>query len=179
MTDKTKTKDGTAMLRWSVIVAVAAIALFGSYRFAIARTGGAQSTTGAPATLAGVPVSGTALGAGPAATGGGGCACCGGSTTQGPAVTKQAEVAGNVQKITVDLSKGYYDPSTIELKAGVPAEITFGQSSGCTGQVQSADLGFSADLTQGPATVKLPALPAGTYRFACGMNMVSGTIVVK
>jgi Cu+-exporting ATPase len=79
----------------------------------------------------------------------------------------------------VDVSKGYYDPSTIELQAGIPAEITFSQSSGCTGQVQSQDLGFSADLTQGSATVKLPALTAGTYGFACGMNMVHGTIIVK
>jgi len=79
----------------------------------------------------------------------------------------------------VDVSKGYYDPSTIELKAGVPAEITFSQSAGCTAQIQSQDLGFFEDLSAGPKTVKLPALKAGTYGFECGMSMVFGSIVVK
>jgi plastocyanin domain-containing protein len=45
--------------------------------------------------------------------------------------------------------------------------------------VQSQQLGFAEDLTSGPKTVKLGALQPGTYTFACGMNMVSGTIVVK
>jgi len=94
-------------------------------------------------------------------------------------VTKQADVVDGVQRITVDLSKGYYDPSVIELVAGVPAEITFGQSTGCTAQVQSQDLGFYEDLQAGPVTVKLAALEPGTYGFTCGMNMVSGSVVVK
>ena len=88
-------------------------------------------------------------------------------------------MTGNVQKFTVDLSKGYYNPNTIELKAGVPAEITFGTGTGCLAQVQSQDLGFYQDLTGGPVTIKLPALAAGTYTFTCGMQMQSGTIVVK
>ena len=71
------------------------------------------------------------------------------------------------------------NPSVIKLKAGVPAEITFGQSSGCTGYVQSEDLGFQADLRGGPQTVRLQGLQPGTYGFACGMNMVTGQIVVE
>ena len=41
------------------------------------------------------------------------------------------------------------------------------------------DLGFSEDLSSGPKTIKLGALKAGTYAFTCGMQMVTGTIVVK
>ena len=167
MNKESRVGNSTAALRWSVVAGVALAALLGSYWVASARTGAAQAATpAAPATAAA-----------PAASGG--CTCCGSATPAGPATTGQATTAGAVQKISVDVSKGYYDPSTIELKAGVPAEMTFSQSSGCTAQVQSKDLGFSADLTQGPATVKLPALSAGTYGFACGMNMVFGTIVVK
>jgi hypothetical protein len=181
-------KDNTALLRWSVIVAISAIALFGSYKYAVAQGQGAQS--GAPALVAASagPAAGAPQPAGASTTGaaastkgaagGAGCACCG-TTTAGPATTKQAAVSGAVQKISVDVSKGYYDPSTIELKAGVPAEITFSRSSGCTGIVESTALGFSQDLTQGPVTVKLPALAAGTYGFNCGMQMVFGSIVVK
>jgi plastocyanin len=174
-------KDNTALLRWSVVVAISVIALFGSYTFAVAQGQGAKSGTPAPLATPTAQAAVAPQGAGTStagAAGGSGCACCG-TATAGPATTKQADVSGAVQKISVDVSKGYYDPSTIELKAGVPAEITFSQSSGCTGVVESTALGFSQDLTQGPATVKLPALAAGTYGFNCGMQMVFGSIVVK
>jgi sulfite exporter TauE/SafE/plastocyanin domain-containing protein len=102
--------------------------------------------------------------------------CCAPATSQKTQGT--AEASGGVQKIAVDVSQGY-NPNEIVLKAGVPAEITFGQSSGCTAIVQSKDLGFEEDLTSGPKTVKLQGLATGTYAFACGMDMVHGTIVVK
>jgi sulfite exporter TauE/SafE/plastocyanin domain-containing protein len=106
----------------------------------------------------------------------GACSCCAPITSQ----KTQGTAAGSagVQKIAVDVSQGY-NPNEIVLKAGVPAEITFGQSSGCTAVVQSKDLGFEEDLTTGPKTVKLQGLATGTYAFACGMDMVHGTIVVK
>ena len=88
-------------------------------------------------------------------------------------------MAGNVQTIAVDLSTGVYAPNVIKLKAGVPTEITFGQSSGCTAVVQSKDLGFSEDLTAGPKTVKIGAMEPGTYAFSCGMEMVFGKVLVE
>jgi hypothetical protein len=168
MTKNSKIETSNTMARWALIAGVAAVALLGSYAFAATR-----SAVPAQAATPGTQVASTAP------SGSSGCACCGTAKPAGPATTGTATTSGNVQKISVDVSKGYYDPSTIQLKSGVPAEITFSASSGCTGQVQSQDLGFSADLTQGPATVKLPALSAGTYTFACGMNMVRGTITVK
>jgi plastocyanin domain-containing protein len=119
-------------------------------------------------------------GAGASAAAGGGC--CGGGAAKAPASASQpkaAKIVGGFQKIAIDVSKGYYDPSAIVLKAGVPTEITFSQSSGCTGQVVSEGLGFSEDLSSGPKTVKLAALQPGEYGFHCGMNMVLGKVVVK
>jgi len=159
--------------RWLVIALIGLVAFFASYRFAQAQD--PTTATGSPGVVA-ASAAGAAPAAGAPASGGGGGGCCGGG---GPVISKQAAVAGGIQKIAVDLSSGSYNPSEIVLKAGAPAQITFGQSSGCTAQVQSQDLGFSEDLSGGPKTVKLPALKAGTYNFACGMNMVSGTIVVK
>jgi hypothetical protein len=157
-----------------LVAALVVAAFFGAYRFAKA----SSSTTGtAPTGIVGAAqqAAGGVLGsAGSGASGGG---CCGGGG--GAPVEGAATVQGGIQKISVDLSSGSYNPNVIKLKAGVPTEITFGQSSGCTGQVQSADLGFAEDLTSGPKTVKLGALKAGTYGFACGMNMVTGQIVVE
>lgn len=72
-----------------------------------------------------------------------------------------------------------YTPSTIELKAGVPADITFSRGQGCASIVKSQSLGFQEDLSSGPRTVQLGALQPGTYDFECGMNMVRGQIIVR
>jgi hypothetical protein len=186
MAQNKKAATGNPVLRWSVVAAIAVVALFGSYGFAQAHGAAAQAATlTAPAPGSGAVAASSSgsgcCGAGgvSSATGiGSGGSCCGGARS-GPAVTGQAVVSGGVQKIAVDVSKGYFDPDTIELKAGVPARITFGQGSGCLSQVQSQQLGFSQDLTRGPVTIELPALAAGTYTFTCGMRMQSGTIVVK
>lgn len=181
---QTAAKSDAGAFRYLVIAVLVLGAFFGAYRFALAREGApAQFGTSVAngATPAGAPsVSGGAN----AGAGGAGCACCGSSApTQGgltgDRVEGTAKLEGNVQKIDVDLSKGYYQPNELVLKAGVPAEITFGESTGCTGQVMSNELGFFEDLSAGPRTVKLPALEKGEYPFYCGMQMVFGKIVVK
>jgi plastocyanin domain-containing protein len=116
-----------------------------------------------------------ASGAAPAAPA---CACCSGAAEQ-PTVEKRAVVEGGVQRITVDVSGGFFDPNVIRLKAGLPAEVTFTEGAGCLAQVMSDDLGFFEDLTRGGATVRLDALQPGRYQFSCGMRMVFGTIVVE
>lgn len=90
-----------------------------------------------------------------------------------------AELAGGVQRISVDLSKGVYDPAVIHAKAGVPLEITFGQGQGCLARVLFPAFGVDQDLTSGGALVELPAMKAGDYEFSCGMKMVFGKIVVR
>ena len=171
-----KAPHGTNATRYAMIAILAVAAFFGAYRFASASN--QQGLAGTVATAAGglVPATGAAAGAGAGAATGGGGGCCGGG---GAPIEGAATVSGGVQKIDIDLSSGSYNPNVIKLKAGVPTEITFGQSSGCTAQVQSSDLGFSEDLSSGPKTVKIGALKAGTYNFACGMNMVTGQIVVQ
>lgn len=174
---------GSRTLREAAIVALVVLAFIASYRFAqviwpgqmadaggaadagVARAEGGRATTGTP---------------GPATVGGGCCATS--SSRQGAAAIGGTEgaavVSGGVQRIDVEVL-GSYRPSTIVLQSGIPAEITFGQSDGCTAVVRSRDLGFEEDLTAGPKTVKLAALAPGTYGFACGMDMVRGEIIVK
>jgi hypothetical protein len=176
-----ETKNSRDGLRWLLLAGLVVAIFAGAYAFASGR-GPSAPTIGTSSV--GAPGVGTASGA----SGGSGatpaCACCGSSAPTKGGVTGNtsagaAAVAGGVQKISVDLSKGYYDPNVITLAAGVPAEITFGQSSGCTGQVISQDLGFSEDLTAGPRTVRIDSPQKGTYAFSCGMQMVFGKIVVE
>lgn len=172
----TNTKNSGGNARYVILAVMVAGAFFGAYQFAQARTAG-SSATAALAPQGAAP-------AGQSAAGGAGCACCGSTAPTANGVTGDpvegaAKLEGNVQKISIDLSQGYYAPNVIKLKAGVPAEITFGESSGCTGQVTSNQLGFFEDLTTGPKTVKLDGLDAGEYEFTCGMQMVYGKIVVE
>lgn len=177
-TENTARTGSNNNVRYLIIGALVIGAFFGAYRFASARNAEPTGQTGAQLVQAGTPAAGD-----PAATAAGGDSCCGGTPPEGgisgELVEGTAEVAGDVQKIDVDLSQGYYQPNQIVLKAGVPTEITFGQSSGCTGQVTSEELGFLEELSAGPRTVKLPALEVGEYPFYCGMKMVYGKIVVK
>jgi len=188
MSQTATTEGKTSKGRYLIIALFILVAFFASYRFAAART----SAKATPAVALGsAAVAGTGVGGGTAAgtpvSGGGSasgsgaaCACCGGGSSASSApVEGAAKVEGAVQRISVDLSSGSYNPNTIKLKAGVPSEVTFGQGSGCLAQVQSQDLSFFEDLTQGPKTIKLPALKAGTYEFSCGMQMVFGKIVVE
>lgn len=176
------TREGATIFgvdRYMVAAIIIAVAFFGAYRFAEARTrADGLSGSGRPEGFA--PVA-AVRGSAPSGIG---CACCGTTAPSADGVTgerveRAARMEGGVQRISVDLSKGYYDPNVIILEAGVPAEITFGASSGCTAQVASDALGFSEDLTSGPRTVKLPALEPGEYPFFCGMRMVFGKIIVR
>jgi len=178
-------QNSKSPLRYLVIAVLIGGAFFGAYSFASARSRGASTpATASNAGLQAAANTSGAAGSKDSGSGGSACACCGSSAPTAGGVTGDkvegaAAVEGDVQKISIDLSKGYYEPNVITLKAGVPAEITFGQSSGCTGQVISADFGFSEDLTAGPRTVTIPSPQPGEYSFSCGMQMVFGKIVVQ
>ena len=182
MTQNTHTRS--AAVRYVVLAVLVVGAFLGAYQFAQARTSG--SVAGTTAGSAGVApgIVGAPGAPDPTGASGAGCACCGSTAPTADGVTGDkvegtAEQAGDVQAISVDLSQGYYQPNVIKLAAGVPAQITFGQGSGCLAQVMSKELGFFEDLTAGPVTINLPALDAGEYSFACGMEMVFGKIVVE
>lgn len=170
---KTETIDTKARNGRYVLIGVLILfAFFASYRIAIAARGG--SNTSAPVGFLAGSVTPVANGD----SAGAACACCGTSGSSTPVEGAAAADTDGVQRITVDTSNGY-NPNVIKLTAGVPAEITFKQASGCMAQVMSEQLDFYEDLTGGDKTVKLDGLTAGTYDFSCGMQMVFGQIVVE
>ena len=91
------------------------------------------------------------------------------------------DASGERQSATITV-KGGYSPAVVSMRAGTPITLTFDrQETGeCTSHVVFADLGLDAMLPGNATTdVKLPALPAGEYPFACGMNMVHGLLRVE
>ncbi|HSK47896.1 MAG TPA: cupredoxin domain-containing protein [Coriobacteriia bacterium] len=84
-----------------------------------------------------------------------------------------------LQKLSINIGTAGYEPAVIEARADAPIELTVAQGEGCAAGFLMPDLGLSADNTAGPATLALGKLEKGTYRFACGMDMVEGHLVVQ
>ncbi len=90
-------------------------------------------------------------------------------------------VEGDSQSISIGVQGGY-SPALIQAEAGKPLTIHFDrkESGECTSHVVFSDLGIDSYLPANRTTaVTLPALKAGDYPFACGMNMVHGMLRVS
>ncbi len=99
----------------------------------------------------------------------------------GPKPVGLAELRAGVQEVAITV-KGGYVPDRIKVRAGVPVRLTFDrQESGeCTSRVVFPDFGVSRSLPAfGQTTVELLPVQSGEFGFACGMNMVHGTLVVE
>jgi len=98
----------------------------------------------------------------------------------GPKKTSVAQLRDGVQEITITV-KGGYSPDLIRVRQGVPVRLVFDrqESGDCTSRVVFADLALSKSLPAfGKATVEFVPERAGRIGFACGMNMVHGTVLV-
>src|SRR6266545_4861204 len=99
----------------------------------------------------------------------------------GPRRTRSARLDDGVQRVEVKV-RGGYSPDVIRLQQGVPTEMVFDrqESGDCTSRVVFPELQVSAAL---PAyertTVRLTPRAAGSFGFACGMNMIHGRLIVE
>jgi len=87
-----------------------------------------------------------------------------------------------VQEVRVTVTEASFDPQRITLRAGAPARITFTRTSDktCATAVVFASLNIRQELPLNvPVTVEFRPDKAGEIAFACGMNMLRGTVVVQ
>jgi YHS domain-containing protein len=91
-----------------------------------------------------------------------------------------AEAVGGIQEVRITV-KGGYSPDRIVARPGLPLRLHFDrqEEAPCSEEVVFPDFGVRRSL---PAfaitTIELPGKPAGSYGFACGMDMLHGTLVV-
>ncbi|MCM3628292.1 cupredoxin domain-containing protein [Paenibacillus glycanilyticus] len=85
------------------------------------------------------------------------------------------------QIIHIEITNDGFQPSNIELRAGVPTKLNFikRNSFNCITSVESKDLDFNQYLNKGDNLITLEELAPGTYKYSCGMLMYHGTIAVK
>ena len=98
-----------------------------------------------------------------------------------PRKASEAQLVGDVQEVRVTV-KGGYSPDLIRVRQSVPLRILFDrQESGeCTSRVVFPDFAVNRALPAYATTaVELNPAKSGQFGFACGMNMVHGTLVVE
>lgn len=87
----------------------------------------------------------------------------------------------DVQDATIVVGETSFEPSRLTVRAGVPARLTFTRTSEktCATSVVFASLKMKKELPLNePVTIEFTPGRAGEIAFACGMNMLRGTLVV-
>lgn len=87
-----------------------------------------------------------------------------------------------VQEALVTVTDASFDPQRLTLSAGVPARVTFIRTSDttCATSVVFASLNIRRDLPLNQrVTIEFMPEETGEIAFACGMNMLRGTVVVQ
>lgn len=86
-----------------------------------------------------------------------------------------------VQEHTIDVA-GQFTPASLTLKAGQPARLHFrrGDTPTCADEIVFPELNIRKKIAANETvTVDVPAQQARTLHFACGMDMMKGTVVVQ
>jgi Cu+-exporting ATPase len=99
----------------------------------------------------------------------------------GPRQARTAQLADGVQRAVLTV-RGGYSPNLIRVRQGVPVELVFDrqESGDCTSQVVFPDLRLAAALpAYQQTTVRFRPNVPGSFGFACGMNMIHGTLIVE
>ena len=95
----------------------------------------------------------------------------------GPKRAGKVRIEDGVQVVEVTVDGGY-NPGVIDgVRPGMPVRIMFDRREGgeCTSRVVMPDFKVNASLPAYRTTaVEFTPTEAGEFRFACGMNMVSG-----
>jgi len=87
-----------------------------------------------------------------------------------------------IQRVTVALTEKGYEPTSLRLRRGVPAQVSFIRkvSATCGTQIVIADYDIKRALPLNePVIVEFTPKTSGAFAFTCGMGMLRGSIVVR
>lgn len=95
----------------------------------------------------------------------------------------QPVVVDGVQVMKIVVTSSGYTPARIAVRRDMPVRLVFEQrsSSACASQVQIPDLDVpKTTLPKGKeTTIEFTPTRTGEFRLTCGMEMLSGTVVVE
>jgi cobalt-zinc-cadmium efflux system membrane fusion protein len=99
-----------------------------------------------------------------------------------PAATSRGDADATVQSAKILVNEQGYQPAKITLRAGVPARLTFLRTTDktCGTEVVFPSLNMKRALPLNePIVIEFTPAKSRDIAFACGMNMLHGTIVVQ
>ncbi len=88
----------------------------------------------------------------------------------------------SVQSVTITLSNRGYQPDNFTLQKGVPARVTFVRTDDniCGAEIVISEYNIKRELPLNqPVVVEFTPAKTGDFKFACGMDMMSGKIIVQ
>lgn len=86
------------------------------------------------------------------------------------------------QTITIDVGSEGYQPSSVRLRRGIPARLTFIRRTEetCGTEIVIPAYGINRPLPlNAPVVVEFTPRKSGRFKFTCGMDMFRGAIIVK
>jgi Uncharacterized protein conserved in bacteria len=92
-----------------------------------------------------------------------------------------ASVKGNEQRIQVNVTSKGFEPSTIRVKAGQPVVlvVTRKAEKTCANEIVIKDLKMRRALPLNRTIeIRLDPMKPGTLRYACGMDMLAGHLLI-
>jgi membrane fusion protein, heavy metal efflux system len=98
-----------------------------------------------------------------------------------PAQSSQ-DSQGRTQSVTVTLNDKGYQPDSFKLRKGVPARVTFVRrvEATCGSEIVLAEYNIKRELPLNqPVVVEFTPTKTGEFKFACGMDMLRGKIIVR
>jgi plastocyanin domain-containing protein len=98
-----------------------------------------------------------------------------------PESAAEAALQNDAQTATVEINSKGFEPSSLKLKAGVPAKVTFVRKTDetCAKEVVIKEYKINSKLPLNePVTVEFTPRK-GEFTFACGMDMTKGKLVVE
>jgi plastocyanin len=109
--------------------------------------------------------------------------CCVSMTQPGATsgAAAEATLQNDAQTSAVEVTDKGFEPSSLKLKAGAPAKVTFTRKTDatCAKEVVIKDYKIERKLPTGePVAVEFTPRK-GEFTFACGMDMIKGKLVVE
>jgi plastocyanin domain-containing protein len=86
------------------------------------------------------------------------------------------------QVVTMEVTGEGFVPAQVKVKAGVPVKLVVTRKTDrtCANEIVIKDFGINKPLPlDQPVEVTFTPTKAGKFRYACGMDMISGVIVVE
>lgn len=103
--------------------------------------------------------------------------------TEAPAQTNPVKLVDGVQVAEILIGPKGFVPVRLELKAGVPARLVFTRVTDqtCATEVQIPGVGVGKTKLPLNEPVKVEFTPekTGEFTFACGMDMLKGTLLIQ